>query len=67
MNLRKLTITKETIFGDAGKTAAQPITRAVALAVLENPFAGTFVDDLRPQSSGRAARSSTVRQSFTRN
>jgi hypothetical protein len=46
MNLRKLTITKETIFGDAGKTAAQPITRAVALAVLENPFEGTFVDDL---------------------
>jgi hypothetical protein len=45
MNLRKLTITKETIFGDAGKPAAQPITRA-ALAVLENPFAGTFVDDL---------------------
>jgi hypothetical protein len=46
MNLRKLTITKETIFGDGGKPAAQPITRAVALAVLENPFAGTFVDDL---------------------
>ena len=46
MNLRKLTITKETIFGDAGKASAQPITRAVALAVLENPFAGSFVDDL---------------------
>jgi Amino acid synthesis len=48
MNLRKLTLTKETIFADAGRAAAQPITRAVALAVLENPFAGGFVEDLSP-------------------
>jgi hypothetical protein len=48
MNIRKLIMTKETIFGDAGKAVAQPVTRAVALAVLENPYAGAFVDDLSP-------------------
>ena len=48
MNIRKLTMTKETIFSDAGKALAQPVTRAVAVAVLENPYAGAFVDDLSP-------------------
>jgi len=31
-----------------GKPAAQPITRAVAIAVIGNPFAGRFVEDLSP-------------------
>ena len=48
MNLRKISLTKETILTDAGKSTAQPITRAVAIAVLANPFAGRFVDDLSP-------------------
>ena len=55
MNIRKLVMTKETIFGDGGKAAAQPVTRAVALAVIHNPYAGryvadisAFMDDLKP-------------------
>lgn len=48
MNLRKLTLTKETIFADFSRPTAQPITRALALAVVENPFASGFVDDLFP-------------------
>jgi hypothetical protein len=48
MNLRKLTLTKETIRADAGKPAVQPITRAIAIAVLANPFAGRYVEDLSP-------------------
>jgi hypothetical protein len=48
MNLRKISLTKETILADAGKPAAAPITRAVAVAVLANPFAGRFVEDLSP-------------------
>jgi hypothetical protein len=48
MNLRKLTLTKETIFADFSRPTAQPITRALALAVVENPFASGFVDDLSP-------------------
>jgi len=48
MNLRKISLTKETILAEAGRAAARPITRAVAVAVIENPFAGRFVDDLSP-------------------
>jgi Amino acid synthesis len=48
MNLRKISLTKETILADAGKPTAQPITRAVAIAVIANPFAGRFVEDLSP-------------------
>lgn len=48
MNLRKLSLTKETIFADAGQATAQPITRAIAVAVIGNPFAGRFVGDLSP-------------------
>ena len=46
MNLRKISLTKETTFADAGTPTKQPITRAVAAAVIENPFAGRFVEDL---------------------
>ena len=48
MNVRKIHMTKETIFADAGKPVAQTITRAVAMAVLVNPYASRFVDDLSP-------------------
>jgi hypothetical protein len=48
MNLRKISLTKETVLADAGKPTVQPITRAVAIAVIGNPFAGRFVDDLSP-------------------
>ena len=34
MDLRKISFTKETILADAGKPTAEPITRAVAVAVL---------------------------------
>ena len=48
MNLRKLRLTKETIFADAGRPINQPICRAVAVAVVNNPFADRFVEDLSP-------------------
>jgi len=48
MNLRKLSLTKETIFADAGRPVKQPICRAFAVAVVENPFADRFIDDLSP-------------------
>ena len=48
MALRKLSFTKETAFADAGKQIEPPITRALAIAVIENPFAGRFVEDLSP-------------------
>lgn len=47
MEIRKIVLTRETIFGEGGGKASRPINRAVALAVIENPFAGRFVEDLR--------------------
>src|SRR5690349_24354404 len=48
MKLRKLVLTKEVIFADFGRAVAEPITRALAAAIVENPFAGIIVDDLSP-------------------
>lgn len=33
---------------EAGKRAAQPLRRVAAVAVVENPFAGRYVEDLKP-------------------
>jgi hypothetical protein len=39
-------IIKETIEAAGFGKACDPITRVVAVAVIQNPFAGRFVDDL---------------------
>jgi len=41
-------IIKETIEAGGFGKACDPITRVVAVAVIQNPFAGRFVDDLSP-------------------
>ncbi len=48
MNVRKTIITRETIEADSVGKACNPITRVVAMAVIQNPFAGRFVEDLSP-------------------
>ncbi len=48
MNLRKTMIIQETIEADGFGKACDPITRVVAIAVIQNPFAGRFVEDLSP-------------------
>lgn len=48
MTVRKVSFIKETTYADAGKPTARPITRALALAVIDNPFAGRLVEDLSP-------------------
>jgi hypothetical protein len=47
MQIRKLVTTRETIFAELGEAAARPIVRAVGLAVIANPYAGRYVEDLR--------------------
>jgi hypothetical protein len=44
---RKLIVTRELVLGELGRQAAQPIARAVGLAVIKNPYAGRVADDLR--------------------
>jgi hypothetical protein len=48
MNVRKTMIVKEVIEADGYGKACDPITRVVAMAVVQNPSAGQFVDDLSP-------------------
>lgn len=48
MKLRKTMTIKETIETDVFGKACDPITRVVAIAVIENPFAGQAVEDLSP-------------------
>ena len=44
--IRKSLTLRETLTSDMGRSANRPITRAVAMAVIENPFAGRYADDL---------------------
>jgi hypothetical protein len=48
MKLRKTMIIKETTETDGSGKACDTITRVVAIAVIQNPFAGTFGEDLSP-------------------
>ena len=48
IEIRKTITFRETVFSELGIEAARPITRAVGMAVIRNPFAGQFIEDLRP-------------------
>ena len=48
MDARKVMFVKEIVRSEAGGTAARPISRVAAIAVIANPFAGKFVEDLSP-------------------
>ena len=48
MEARKTVITVETVHAEAGRAAPRPVTRAVGIAVIPNPYAGRFVQDLSP-------------------
>ena len=48
VEIRKMITTRETIFSELGIAAPRAVVRAVAMAVIVNPFAGRFLDDLRP-------------------
>jgi hypothetical protein len=48
IEIRKLIATRETVFSELGVEGVRPTTRAVGMAVIRNPFAGQFVEDLRP-------------------
>src|SRR3984957_7860351 len=55
LDIRKIIVTRELVLGEMGEKAAPPIARAVALAVIANPFAGKVVEDLRPLWEAGAA------------
>jgi hypothetical protein len=48
VEIRKIVVTRETVMAELGMKAERPIVRAVGMAVIGNPFAGKFAEDLRP-------------------
>ncbi len=46
VKIRKLVTVTEEILADGGRAAMRPLRKVAAVAVIENPFAGKFVDDL---------------------
>ncbi|MBS3647594.1 amino acid synthesis family protein [Pseudaminobacter sp. 19-2017] len=47
-NIRKIIIIVEEILVEGERPAVPPCRRAAALAIIENPFAGRYVEDLEP-------------------
>jgi hypothetical protein len=48
VNIRKLVTVVEEILTDGGRPAKRATRKVAAIAVIENPFAGRFSDDLTP-------------------
>jgi hypothetical protein len=48
VDIRKIITLHEVVYSELGAPASRPIVRAVGMAVIPNPFAGRYVDDLRP-------------------
>ena len=46
MRARKIIVTRETVHADGGRDAAREVTRVVGIAVIANPHAGRYVEDL---------------------
>jgi hypothetical protein len=45
--IRKIITTREVVFSELDVAASRPTVRAVGIAVIRNPFAGKFVEDLK--------------------
>lgn len=48
LSVRRLVVTKDVVYSEAGRNAPRPITRAIAMGVIANPCAGRHVEDLSP-------------------
>lgn len=48
IEIRKRSLTIETIYHEGGPVAAKPLRLAAACAVIRNPYAGRYVPDLMP-------------------
>lgn len=48
VRIRKIATAIEEIYHEGGPPVATPLLRGAAMAVIENPFAGRFVQDIQP-------------------
>lgn len=46
MTIRKIVTVAELVFAEGGRESAKPVTRVAGIGLIENSFAGRFVDDL---------------------
>ncbi len=46
VKIRKKVVTVEEIFHEGGPPSSKPLRRAAALAIIQNPFAGAYVEDI---------------------
>ena len=46
IEIRKIIATRETVFSELAVEPNRPTTRPVGMAVIGNPFAGQFVEDI---------------------
>jgi hypothetical protein len=46
--IRKIVIVVDEVLTEMGQAVTPPVRRAAAMAVIENPFANTYVEDLTP-------------------
>ena len=46
LQIRKSLLVRDTLTSELGQVADRPVTRAVAMAVIRNPYAGRYVQDL---------------------
>jgi len=46
LHIRRTLLLRDTVASDMGKPLARPIVRAIGMAVIVNPFAGRYVEDL---------------------
>jgi Amino acid synthesis len=65
-DIRKILTLREVIFSELGRAAAQPITRAVGIGVIRNPFAGHWAPDLRLLFEAGAALGERLMPELTR-
>jgi hypothetical protein len=47
-DIRKIVVVVEEVLTEMGRAVSRPVRRAAAVAVIANPFAGTYVEDLTP-------------------
>lgn len=48
LKIRRIQLLKDSMLAEAGSPAARPVTRAIGMVVIANPFAGRHVADLSP-------------------
>lgn len=48
VEIRKIALVTEEVFHEGGAAADRPLLRAAALAVIRNPFAGHYTEDISP-------------------